>query len=55
MNKTILILVIIISSFGCKKDSLKDTDLLKSTWILSYGWLGAKEKNWFGSWSRLNK
>ena len=36
VKKTILILVIIVSSFGCKKDSLKDTDLLKSTWILSY-------------------
>jgi heat shock protein HslJ len=29
-------LVIIISCFGCKKDSLKDTDLLKTIWILSY-------------------
>jgi heat shock protein HslJ len=36
MKKTILILVIIISCFGCKKDNLKDTDLLKTTWILSY-------------------
>jgi heat shock protein HslJ len=36
MNKTILILVIIISCFGCKKDSLKDTDLLKTKWVLSY-------------------
>ena len=30
------ILFIIISCFGCKKDSLNDTDLLKTTWILSY-------------------
>lgn len=36
MKKTIFILVIIISCFGCKKDSLNDTDLLKTTWILSY-------------------
>lgn len=36
MKKTIIILAIIISCFGCKKDSLNDTDLLKTTWILSY-------------------
>jgi len=36
MNKTILISLIIISCFGCKKDSLKDTDLLSTIWILSY-------------------
>jgi heat shock protein HslJ len=36
MKKTILILVIIISCFECKKDSLNDTDLLKTKWILSY-------------------
>ena len=36
MKKTIFILVIIISCFGCKKDSLNDADLLKTTWILSY-------------------
>jgi heat shock protein HslJ len=36
MKKTIFILLIIISCFGCKKDSLKDTDLLSTKWILSY-------------------
>lgn len=36
MKKTIFILVIIITCFGCKKDSLNDTDLLKTTWLLSY-------------------
>jgi heat shock protein HslJ len=36
MKKTIFILAIIISCFGCKKDSLNDNDLLKTTWILSY-------------------
>jgi len=36
MKKTIFILVIIIACFGCKKGSLNDTDLLKTTWILSY-------------------
>ena len=36
MKKTIFILVIIIFCFGCKKDSLNDNDLLKTTWILSY-------------------
>ena len=36
MKKTIFILLIIISCFGCKKDSLNDTDLLKTTWVLSY-------------------
>jgi heat shock protein HslJ len=36
MKKTIFILVIIISCFGCKKDTLKDANLLKTTWILSY-------------------
>lgn len=28
-------MVIIIPCFGCKKDNLNDTDLLKTTWILS--------------------
>jgi heat shock protein HslJ len=36
MKKAIFILVILISCFGCKKDSLNDTDLLKNSWILSY-------------------
>jgi heat shock protein HslJ len=36
LKKTIFILVIIISCFGCKKDSLNDTDLLNTKWILSY-------------------
>jgi heat shock protein HslJ len=36
MKRTVFILVIIISCFGCKKDSLDDNDLLKTTWILSY-------------------
>jgi len=36
MKKTIFILVIIIFCFGCKKENLNDTDLLKTTWILSY-------------------
>jgi hypothetical protein len=36
MKKTIFILVIIISCFGCKKDSLNETDLLKTKWTLSY-------------------
>lgn len=36
MKKIIFILIIIISCFGCKKNSLYDTDLLKTTWILSY-------------------
>jgi len=35
MKKIIFISIIIISCFGCKKDSLNDTDLLKTTWILS--------------------
>jgi len=36
MKKTLFILVIIIFCFGCKKENLNDTDLLKTTWILSY-------------------
>lgn len=36
MKKTILILVIIVFCFGCKKDSLKDRELLNTSWILSY-------------------
>jgi heat shock protein HslJ len=36
MKKTIFILVIIIFCFGCKKENLNDTDLLKTKWILSY-------------------
>ncbi len=36
MKKAIFILVIIISCLGCKKDSLNNTDLLKTTWTLSY-------------------
>jgi heat shock protein HslJ len=36
MKKTIFILAIITSCFGCKKDSLSDTDLLKTKWLLSY-------------------
>src|SRR5512136_2541384 len=36
MKKTIFILVIIISCFGCKKDNRNDTDLLETTWTLSY-------------------
>ncbi len=35
MKKIIFILIIIISCFGCKKDNLNDSDLLKTTWILS--------------------
>jgi heat shock protein HslJ len=35
LKKIIFILVIIIPCFGCKKDNLNDTDLLKTTWILS--------------------
>lgn len=35
MKKSISILVIIIFCYGCKKDNLNDTDLLKTTWILS--------------------
>jgi heat shock protein HslJ len=36
VKKTILILVIIVSCFGCKKDTLKDAKLLNTKWILSY-------------------
>jgi heat shock protein HslJ len=36
MKKIIFILAIITSCFGCKKENLNDTDLLKTKWILSY-------------------
>jgi len=36
MKKTIFILLILICCFGCKKDNLNDTDLLKTKWTLSY-------------------
>jgi hypothetical protein len=30
-------------------------ELHKAIVSIEHNWLGAKEKNWFGSWSRLNK
>jgi hypothetical protein len=30
-------------------------EIHKAIVSIEHGWLGAKEKNWFGSWSRLNK
>lgn len=30
-------------------------EIHKAMVSIDHGWLGAKEKNWFGSWSRLNK
>lgn len=30
-------------------------EIHKAIVSIEYGWLGAKEKNWFGSWSGLNK
>jgi hypothetical protein len=30
-------------------------EIHKAIGSIEHGWLGAKEKNWFGSWSRLNK
>ena len=30
-------------------------EIHKAIVSIERGWLGAKEKNWFGSWSRLNK
>jgi len=29
-------------------------EIHKAMVSIDHGWLGAKEKNWFGSWSRLN-
>jgi heat shock protein HslJ len=36
LKRILFLLLIFASCFGCKKDSLKDADLLKTTWILSY-------------------
>jgi hypothetical protein len=30
-------------------------EIHKAIVSIEHGWLGAKEKNWFGSWSGLNK
>lgn len=30
-------------------------EIHKAIVSIEHGWLGAKEKNWFGSWARLNK
>jgi len=30
-------------------------EIHKAIVSIEHNWLGAKEKNWFGSWSRLNK
>jgi hypothetical protein len=30
-------------------------EIHKAIVSIEHGWLGAKEKNWFGSWSKLNK
>lgn len=30
-------------------------EIHKAIVSIEHGWLGAKEKNWFGSWQRLNK
>jgi hypothetical protein len=30
-------------------------EIHKAIVSIEHGWLGAREKNWFGSWSRLNK
>jgi hypothetical protein len=30
-------------------------EIHKAMVSIDHSWLGAKEKNWFGSWSRLNK
>ncbi len=40
----------------CNHDKeLCQYEIHKAIVSIEHGWLGAKEKNWFGSWSRLNK
>ncbi len=41
--------------FGRHKLVLCQYEIHKAIISIEYGWLGAKEKNWFGSWPRLNK
>jgi hypothetical protein len=37
------------------KTELCQYEIHKAIVSIEHGWLGAKEKNWFGSWTRLNK
>lgn len=36
MKKLIILVLLISSGYGCKKENLKDTDLLKTKWTLNY-------------------
>jgi hypothetical protein len=40
---------------GLHDSVLCQYEIHKAIVSIEHGWLGAKEKNWFGSWSRLNK
>jgi hypothetical protein len=40
---------------GFHNSVLCQYEIHKAIVSIEHGWLGAKEKNWFGSWSRLNK
>jgi len=40
---------------GFHNSVLCQYEIHKAIVSIEHGWLGAKEKNWFGSWSRLNR
>jgi len=41
--------------YGRHKTVLCQYEIHKAIVSIEHNWLGAKEKNWFGSWQRLNK
>ncbi len=36
LKRILFLLLIVVSSFGCKNETLKDDDLLTSKWVLNY-------------------